>query len=278
MDVRTTPGMKAALTIAGSDSSGGAGVQADLKTWAAMDVFGCSAITAITAQNTRGVKRVEPLAVDLVIDQIDAIASDIDCQATKTGMIPSADMAREIAKAIKRSSLQPLVVDPVMVAKSGDRLVEDEIVAAITKHLFPLAAIVTPNRFEAARLLGGAACETISEGVAAAKEIAKRFRAHAVVVTGFPRPSADGYGEMIDVFWNGEAIVELTGERRQSSNTHGAGCTFSAAIAGGLARGKTLVDAVEQAKRLVTEAIRQNINIGSGTGPVNHLAWIDVKK
>lgn len=272
--------MKAALTIAGSDSSGGAGAQADLKTWCAMDVFGCSVITALTAQNTRGVQKVVPLEAEFVVEQIDSVAGDIDCQATKIGMVPSAAVAKGVAKAIKRHTLQPLVIDPVMIAKSGDRLVEDEVISAITSHLFPLAAVVTPNRFEAAKLLGGEKCETVSQGVSTAKSIARKFGCHAVIVTGFevPGEETEGVPQMVDVFWTGEEVIELTGEKRNSVNTHGAGCTFSAAIAGGLAKSMPLNDAAEQAKRLITESIRQNLSLGQGRGPVNHLAWLDVKK
>lgn len=279
MPERTTPGMKAALSIGGSDSSGGAGIQADLKTWAAMSVFGCTALTTITAQNTKGVQKIHPLPTDVVEAQVEAVGSDIDCAAVKIGMVPSGEMAQSIASCVRRFSMQPLVLDPVMVAKSGDRLVDDSTAEAVARLLFPLAAVVTPNRFEAARMLGGQACENVAQGVAAAKQIAKQFKCHAVIVTGF---AADGRGEeppqSVDVFWTGEEIVELTGERRQTSNVHGAGCTFSAAIAGGLAQGHSLNDAVQQAKRLIGESIRQNIGIGGGKGPVNHLAWINVKK
>ncbi len=266
---RTVPGMKAALTIAGSDSSGGAGIQADVKTWAAMGVFGCTVITAITAQSTRGVMKIEHLSPELVEAQIEAVAGDIRCHAVKTGMIGSIALADVIASAVKRHQLRPLVVDPVMVSKSGAKLVDEAIARA-----------VTPNRVEAARLLGGQTCSTIAEGMAAAKQIARKFGCHAVVVTGFerPGPQADSPPEAVDAYWTGEETVELTAEKRQSTNTHGAGCTFSAAIAGGLALGKPLSDAVEQAKSLVSEAIRQNINIGQGNGPVNHLAWLNVKK
>lgn len=271
--------MKAALTIAGSDSSGGAGIQADLKTWSAMRVFGCSAITVITAQNTKGVRKVSPVDVEMIEAQIEAVAGDIDCQATKVGLVGSAAAVKTIATLIRRHSLQPLVVDPVLVAKSGDPLAGDEVAASIGQHLLPLAAVATPNRFEAARLLGGQECETIGQGASAARQIAKKFKCHAVIVTGFerPGPDVDSAPEAVDVFFNGEEVVELVGEYRQSTNLHGAGCTFSAAIAGGLAQGKGLSEACEQAKRLVTEAIRQNVNIGQGRGPVNHLAWLSVK-
>lgn len=277
---RTVPGMKAALTIAGSDSSGGAGIQADIKTWAAMGVFGCTVITAITAQSTRGVMKIEHLSPELVEAQIEAVAGDIRCHAVKTGMIGSVALANVIASAVKRHQLRPLVVDPVMVSKSGAKLVDEAIARALAERLFKFAAIVTPNRVEAARLLGGQTCTTIAEGMAAAKQIARKFGCHAVVVTGFerPGPQADSPPEAVDAYWTGEETVELTAEKRQSTNTHGAGCTFSAAIAGGLAVGKPLSDAVEQAKSLVSEAIRQNINIGQGNGPVNHLAWLNIKK
>jgi len=279
MAERTTPGMKAALSIGGSDSSGGAGVQADIKTWSAMGLFACSALTAITAQNTKGVQKVHALPADLIEAQIESVGGDIDSAAVKIGMIPTVEAAQAVARCVKRFSLQPLVLDPVMVAKSGDRLVDDATAQAVARLLFPFAAVVTPNRFEAARLLGGQSCENVAQGVAAARQIAKQFKCHAVIVTGF---ATDGQGDnppqSVDVFWTGEEIVELSGERRQTTNLHGAGCTFSAAIAGGLAQGLPLNDAAQQAKRLIGEAIRQNINIGGGKGPVNHLAWLNVKK
>lgn len=277
---RTTPGMKVALSIAGSDSSGGAGLQAHLKTWAAMNVFGCSVVTAITAQSTRGVQRVEHVAADLVEEQIEAVVGDINCQSTVTGMIGTTAIADVLAKAIKRHQLQPLVVDPVMMSKSGAKLVDDAVARAVAEKVFKFAAVVTPNRVEAARLLGGQNCNTIAEGMAAAKQIAKKFGCHAVVVTGFerPGPAADSPPESVDAFWTGEETIELVSEKRHGNNTHGAGCTFAAAIAGGLTQGKPLNDAIEQAKNVVSEAIRQNINIGQGHGPVNHLAWLSVKK
>ena len=278
---RTTPGMKSALTIAGSDPSGGAGIQADLKTWATMQLFGCSVLTAVTAQNTKGVQRIAHLDPDLVEAQIESVAGDIDCAATKVGMLGTVEIADRVAAAVKRHQLQPLVVDPVMVAKSGDALVEDAVAERIALRLFKLAAVVTPNRFEAARLLKGQQCETIPQGIAAAKQIAKKYGCYAVIVKGFtrPGPQPDSPPEAVDVFWTGEEIVELVGERRQSTNVHGAGCVLSAAIVGGLAQGKPLNDAVEQAKRLVTESIRQNVSIGTGGhGSVNHLAWLNVKK
>lgn len=279
-DERTTPGMKAALTVAGSDSSGGAGLQAHLKSWAAMNVFGCSVVTAITAQSTRGVQRIEHLDAGLVEAQLEAVVGDIDCQSTVTGMIGTVALADTIAAAVKRHQLQPLVVDPVMVAKSGAKLVDESVARAVAEKLFRFAAVVTPNRNEAARLLGGQSCNTIAEGMAAAKQIAKKYGCHAVIVKGFerPGPAADSPPESVDAFWTGEETIELVDEKRQSSNTHGAGCTFAAAIAGGLVQGKPLNDAVEQAKNFVSEAIRQNINIGQGNGPVNHLAWLNVKK
>ncbi len=280
MAQRTTPGMKAALTIGGSDSSGGAGIQADMKTWTAMGVYGCAAVTAIAVQNTQKVSRVEPLDPELVRDQIDAVACDIDCRATKTGLLPNAGVVKVVAKAIKRSTLQPLVVDPSLVAKSGDRLADDETMKTMAKQLFPLAAVVIPNRFEVARLLGGKECETIGKGLSAAKELVRTYGCHAVIVKGFEKPgeTPDSPSEMIDILWNGKEMIELVGEYRITKNLAGAGCVFSAGITGGLALGLDLVDAVLQAKRIVSEAIRQATDLGSGHGPVKHGAWIDVKK
>jgi len=277
---RTTPGMNAALTIGGSDSSGGAGIQADMKTWTAMRVYGCCAVTAIAVQNTRKVGRVQAVDAGLVGEQIEMVASDIDCRAAKTGLMPNAEVVRVVAKAIKGGNLQPLVVDPSLIAKSGDRLADDETMSAMAKRLFPLAAVVVPSRFEVARLLGGKGCETMGQGVSAAKELSRKYGCHAVIVKGFERPgeTVDSPAEMVDIFWNGEEVIELVGECRLTKNLTGAGCVFSAGITGGLVLGMDLVEAVLQAKRMVTEAIRQATDLGSGYGPVNHGAWIDVKK
>ncbi len=275
---RTTPGIKAALTIAGSDSSGGAGIQADLKTFTAMGVYGCSAITAITAQNTRGVKHAQPLDPALVEQQIEAVAGDIEIDAVKTGMLANAAIIEVVAAAVKRANLYPLVVDPVMVARSGDSLIDDVAIGVLTRKLFPLAAVVTPNLREAARLLQQKDPITDVNGAGgAAREICRRFGARACVVTGVRRAN-DDEGEAVDVFFDGENAHEIVSDWRATNNTHGAGCTFSAAITAALASGQPLEEAVRTAKSVISEAIRQATNMGQGNGPVNHGAWIKVKR
>lgn len=245
-----------------------------------MQIYGCSTITAVTAQNTRDVARIHVLDSDLVEAQIEAVAGDIDCRATKVGMVGSPDNAKIIARLVKNQNLQPLVIDTSMVAKSGARLTDDATLAAVTAKLFPLAAVVIANRKEAAALLGGSECDTVSQGMASAKQIASKYGCYAAIVTGFvtDKPDEDGQEEIVDVFWTGEESVELTGERRKSPHTHGASATFAAAIVGGLVQGKPLPEAAEQAKRLVTESVKQNIDLGQGVGPINHLAWLNVKK
>jgi len=274
---RTTPGSKAALTIAGSDSSGGAGIQADLKTFAVLNVFGCTAITAITAQNTRGVKRAQLLDPALVSEQIETTAGDIEIDATKTGMLGNAAIVEAVVSAIKRHKLFPLVVDPVMVARSGDSLIDDSAMKAICRKLLPLAAVITPNRHEAARLLGQSnPIEDVNAAGGAAREICRRFSARACIVKGIRRPN-DEEGEAVDVFFDGDAAHEIVADWRPTASTHGAGCTFSAAITGALALGQPLNEAIQTAKSVVTEAIRQTTDFGQGNSPVNHLAWLKVK-
>ncbi len=279
MSERTTPDIKAALTIAGSDPSGGAGIQADLKSFATLDVFGCAAITAITVQNTSAVKSSHPLEPDLVAQQIDVVASDIPIAATKTGMLANAAIVKAVAQAIKRNKLAPLIVDPVMVATSGGTLLDDAAVKVLCDQLLPLAAAVTPNAHEAARLLGkGADAVTdIYTATDAARDICNRFGVKACVVTGIKRPD-DHEGQAVDVYFDGKDVHEITSDWRPTSNTHGSGCTFSAAITGALAMGQPIDEAIQTAKAVVSEAIRQTTSLGHGNSPVNHLAYLKVKK
>jgi hydroxymethylpyrimidine/phosphomethylpyrimidine kinase len=276
---RTTPGVKVALTIAGSDSSGGAGIQADLKTFSVMRVYGATAITAITSQNTTGVKHAMVLEPAVIEKQIDAVAGDIQVHATKTGMLANAAIVRAVATAVRRLNLQPLVVDPVMVAKSGDSLIDDRAVKILSEQLLPLAAIVTPNRLEAARLLGlSSPIDDPAKAGGAAEKICKTFGVRACIIKGFFKEGvSNGDGEAIDIFYGGSSVHEVAAPSRQTKNTHGAGCVFAAAIAAGLALEQPLDHAVATAKRLISEAIRQTADIGQGRGPVNALAWLDVK-
>ena len=274
---RTTPGASAALSISGSDSSGGAGVQAHLKTFTAMGVYGASAITAVTAQNTTGVKAAKTLDPKLIEDQITAVAGDLNIAATCTGMMANTGVIDTVVASIKRANLYPLVVDAVMVNKNGDSLLEENAMKALTKKLLPEAAVVTANCTEAAMLTDrDNPIDDVAGAISAAKEIMNRFKVRAVVVMGVNRPN-DAEGEAVDVFYSGEAAQELVSEWRQTKNTHGAGSTFTAAITASLALGNPLEEAVQTAKNVVAETIRQATDLGAGRGPVNHAAYIKVK-
>jgi hydroxymethylpyrimidine/phosphomethylpyrimidine kinase len=254
--------MRVALTIAGSDSGGGAGIQADLKTFAALGVHGTSALTAVTAQNTTGVSGILELPTTLIRQQIDAVVDDIGVQAAKTGMLSSAEIIAVVAETIRRHGIHKLVVDPVMVAKGGAKLLRDDAVEALRRLLVPLAAVLTPNLPEASVLLGRAVA-TLDERRAAARELVA-MGARAAVVKG-----GHSGGDVTDVFFDGSSLVELEGERIATANTHGSGCTFSAAIAAFLALDAEPVEAVREAKAFVTGAIADSIEIGRGHGPVN---------
>jgi hydroxymethylpyrimidine/phosphomethylpyrimidine kinase len=251
-----------ALTIAGSDSGGGAGIQADLKTFAALGVHGTSAITAITAQNTQGVTDILELPVDLIREQIRVVVDDIGVQAAKTGMLSSAEIIDAVAAAVSHHGITNLVVDPVMVAKGGAKLLRDDAVQALRERLIPLAAVITPNIPEAEVLLGRRIA-TLDDRRRAARDLVALGARIAIVKGGH----ADG--DATDVFYDGSELVHLEGERIATTNTHGSGCVFSAAIAAGLARGLTPIDAVREAKIFITEAIANSIELGRGHGPVN---------
>ncbi|MBX5450228.1 bifunctional hydroxymethylpyrimidine kinase/phosphomethylpyrimidine kinase [Thermogemmatispora sp.] len=251
-----------ALTIAGSDSSAGAGIQADLKTFAALEVYGLSAITAITAQNTLGVRAAFELPPELVEAQIDAVLEDLGADAAKTGMLATAPIIEAVARSVVRWKLR-LVVDPVMAAKSGDPLLQPEAVAALRSVLLPLAEVVTPNLPEAEMLIGRH-IETLEEMREAARAIHDLGARH-VVVKGGHRLDAP-----VDIYFDGSSFNELRAERIETRHTHGTGCTFSAAIAAFLARGLPVTDAVAEAKRYVTEAIRHAPGLGHGHGPTEH--------
>ena len=260
---------KTALTIAGSDSSGGAGIQADLKVFSVLGVYGMAAVTAVTAQNTLGVKQALNLPAELVARQIDMTAGDIEVDACKTGMLGTAATVEAVADAIERNKLQPYVCDPTMYAKTGDELLEADAVAVLRKRLMPLAAVVTPNRREAAALAG------VDSGadwtVAAAKDAARRIvggGAKAVVVKGVA--SGD---QTVDVLFDGREFTEFAAQTQPKEKTHGSGCAFSAAITANLAKRLTLVEAIDQAKQLAAMAIQYSDGQGRGISPVNVLAW-----
>ena len=258
----TTPRARA-MTIAGSDSGGGAGIQADLKTFAALGVYGASALTAITAQNTVGVTAVHEIPTDVITAQIDAVLDDIGADAVKTGMLSSSPIIECVSQAVQRHQVQRLVVDPVMVAKSGDSLLREDAIDSLRSLLLPLAAVVTPNIPEA-EALTSRTITSPDDARVAAREIVN-LGCRSVVVKG-------GHldGPATDLFFDGVAFQEFTSARIDTKNTHGTGCTFASAVAAGLAQGMTPVDAVALAKEYVTEAIRHSFPIGQGHGPLNH--------
>jgi hydroxymethylpyrimidine/phosphomethylpyrimidine kinase len=256
-------GLKSALTIAGSDSSGGAGIQADLRTFAALQVHGCSAITAVTAQNTQGVRRVFALPPELVAEQIDAVLDDIPVAAIKIGMLANAGIIAAVARELAKCAV-PVVLDPVMIAKSGDALLEPDAIAALKQLLIPRATLVTPNLPEAERLVGFPV-RTVDEQEQAAKALCA-LGAHGALVKG-----GHAYGDPVDVLHVGHETFQLKATRQRTRNTHGTGCTFASAIAARIARGRTLTQAVQDAHTYVQEAIRQAPDIGRGNGPLHHM-------
>lgn len=252
------------LTIAGSDSGGGAGIQADLKTFLALGCHGMSAVTALTAQNTVGVKAIHEVPPDFVIAQMDAVASDIGVDAAKTGMLASAPIIEAVAKAIEVHDIRPLVIDPVFVSKHRDRLLAEDAVEALTTRLFPLAAVVTPNLYEAEALVG-AEVGSLDEMKEAARVLHAMGPASVLVKGGH----LEGSPGSVDVLFDGDNFTEIGGPRYDTEDTHGTGCTLAAGIAARLARGDTIGDAVRYAKDFVGGAIRHALRIGQGYGPVN---------
>lgn len=260
-----------AVTIAGSDSGGGAGIQADLKTFSALGVYGASVITALTAQNTRGVTAIHEAPADFVRAEIDAVFSDLAVNAVKIGMLASPELIRTVAKGLRDYGQTRVVLDPVMVATSGDSLLKGEAVTTLREELFPLASLITPNLPEAGKLLGRTVGETRDDMLDAAREL-KSLGPKAVLVKG-------GHGtgaESTDLYLDVEGARWLTAPRHATHNTHGTGCTLSSAIAAGLAKGLDLVTAVAEGKAYVTDAIvaADRLEIGHGHGPVHHFhAW-----
>jgi hydroxymethylpyrimidine/phosphomethylpyrimidine kinase len=256
--------MKTALTIAGSDSGGGAGIQADLKTFAAHGVYGTCAVTAVTAQNTLGVLAALALPGDLVTAQIEAVAGDIGVNAAKTGMLASAAIVEAVAAAVETLDIPNLVVDPVMVAKSGDRLLQPEAVAAVKTELLRRAFVVTPNVPEA-EVLADMTIDSLDTARLAAKRILD-LGPSAVIVKGGHLTGT----EAVDLLFDGRHFIELRAPRLHTRNTHGTGCTFSAALTANLALGHDLAESAARAKRYVTEGIRHGLAIGHGHGPLDH--------
>ena len=255
--------VKRAMTIAGSDSGGGAGIQADLKTFAALGVYGTSVITAVTAQNTLKVTGIVEIPTDLIAAQIDAVIEDIGTDAAKTGMLPSPEIIDVVAEKIKAYTIPNLVVDPVMVAKSGDRLLREDAIQSLRDQLLPLAAVVTPNIPEA-EVLVGYPLESMNDIHKAAKEIAAMGASNVVIKGGHLS------GPAIDLLYYDGLTREFTQPRIETKNTHGTGCTFASAIAAYLAQDRSVEQAVYHAKEYVTEAIKAAYPMGSGHGPVHH--------
>lgn len=255
------------LTIAGSDSGGGAGIQADLKTFARFGVYGTSVITAVTAQNTRGVRGWERVTPALVGAQIDAVAEDLRPAALKTGMLGDAEVVREVAAGIRRHTLAPYVLDPVMAATSGDPLLTDDAIAAIVTELFPLAALVTPNLDEAGMLLGERPADVPAMERAARTLVTDRGARAALVKGG--HLAGD---QLVDVLFDGTTLHRFAHARIATTSTHGTGCTLSAAIAAAMALRVPLRNAVELGLEYVHRAIASAPGLGSGHGPLNHFA------
>jgi hydroxymethylpyrimidine/phosphomethylpyrimidine kinase len=260
-----------AVTVAGSDSGGGAGIQADLKTFSALGVYGASVITALTAQNTKGVTAIHDVPAEFVAAQIDAVFSDLDVSAVKIGMVSQRGVIETIAAGLARWRQSRVVLDPVMIATSGDKLLAPDAVDVLRRVLMPLALVVTPNLPEAAALLDAPVAHTET----AMREQGERLLAlgaRAVLIKG---GHADG-AESVDLLIEPTAVTRLAADRIATANTHGTGCTLSSAVAAGLAKGLPLAEAVRAAKTYVTEALAaaSRIKIGSGHGPVHHFhAW-----
>jgi hydroxymethylpyrimidine/phosphomethylpyrimidine kinase len=254
------------LTVAGSDSGGGAGIQADIKTITVLGGFGMTAITALTAQNTQEVQAIHAVPPDFVLCQIEAVATDLPIHAAKTGMLANREIVEAVAEGVARFQIPNLVVDPVFVSKGGHSLLAEDAVEALTRSLFPLAGLITPNLHEA-RMLSGTDVQS-EEG---RKDAARRLHAmgpKAVLIKG-------GHGEgrvAEDLLFDGSAFHTYSAQRYDTPNTHGTGCTLSAAIATFLAKRLELAEAVKEAKRFITEAIRLSLSIGKGHGPTNHFA------
>ena len=265
--------MKTALTIAGSDSSGGAGIQADLKSFAANGVFGMSVINSVTSQNTTGVFGVYDIPCDVVASQIDAVFKDIFPDAVKIGMVSSAEIISTIADRLKYYNTKNIVLDTVMVSTSGSRLLEEEASASLINILMPLADIITPNIPEA-EVLSSMKISKSEDMVEAAKVISDKLdgRTAVLVKGGHDLNTAN------DLLYCDERAVWFEGERINNDNTHGTGCTLSSAIACNLAMENDMASAVENAKKYISGALKDGLNLGKGSGPLNHAFWLDINR
>lgn len=257
-----------ALTIAGSDSGGGAGIQADLKTFQELGVFGMSALTAVTAQNTLGVQAVFPMSPEAVQKQIESIGEDLGTDALKTGMLFNAEIIEAVSEKIKQFHWDKVVVDPVMIAKGGASLLQNEAVEALKKYLLPISLIITPNIPEA-EVLTGMSILTMNDKKEAAKRLLDLGVRHAVIKGGHDEET----NEAVDVLYDGKEFSYFSTERIETKNTHGTGCTFSAALTAEMAKGSSVQDAVATAKNFIQAAIEMDLGIGAGHGPTNHWAF-----
>ena len=255
--------MKKVLTIAGSDSGGGAGIQADIKTMTMNGVFAMSAVTALTAQNTTGVQGIFDVPPEFLALQLDSVFTDLRPDAVKIGMVSSAPLAETIAERLRFYRAENIVVDPVMVATSGARLIAEDAVAVLIKELFPLAALLTPNIPEA-EVLWGRRIETVADMERAAGEIGGKF-GNAVLLKG-----GHALNDANDLLWDGGALRWFRGKRIDNPNTHGTGCTLSSAIAANLAKGFPMTEAVERAKDYISGALSAMLDLGAGSGPMAH--------
>ena len=258
--------MKRALTIAGSDSGGGAGIQADLKTFCAFGVYGMSSITSITAQNTKGVEAIFDLPPSLVAKQIECVVSDIGVDAAKTGMLSNSSIIEVVAQEIKKFNIEKLVVDPVMVSKSGALLLQRDAVDTLVERLFPLSFLITPNLPEASFLVGEE-IKNVSDMERACVSL-KKWGPRYVLLKGGHLPGE----EIVDILFDGEKFTLFPAPRVATKNTHGTGCTYSAAICALLALRYPITEAVKVAREYMSEVIAHSLNLGKGFGPVNHLA------
>ncbi|MEC1718279.1 bifunctional hydroxymethylpyrimidine kinase/phosphomethylpyrimidine kinase [Schinkia azotoformans] len=256
-----------ALTIAGSDSGGGAGIQADVKTFQELGVYGMTAITAITAQNTTGVQGVYPVSVEGIAKQIDSIGTDLTPDAVKTGMLFNSEIIKVVAKKITQYQWSNLVIDPVMIAKGGSPLLQAEAIEALKDYLLPIATVITPNIPEA-EVISGIKITNLSERKEAAKLIYNLGAKNVMIKGGHEETD-----QMIDLLYDGNRFFQFESKRIATKNTHGTGCTFSAAITAELAKGKNIVDSISVAKHFIQAAIEDDLRIGTGHGPTNHWAY-----
>ncbi len=262
--------MNTALTIAGSDAGGGAGIQADLKTFQEYGVFGTSVITVLTAQNTKGVQAIYPQTEQAVADQMHSVLSDIGADAVKTGMLYSAGIIETVADLIEHYQVKNLVIDPVMYAKGGAALLRRDAMDALKSRLLPLASLITPNLHEACEIIGLDDIRTVEQMKEAAKRMLELGPAHVLLKGGHLDDDI-----CVDILCTGDQVIELEAQRVHTRHTHGTGCTLSAAIAAGLARGLSMEESVSLGKKFITAAIANSPSVGHGIGPVGHHAYRD---